>query len=128
MKIGLVISKKMYTKKQAQEKIQKFIDYKNDSHILNYEFNADIIIYEELTEELDFCWIFFWNVRNSNKDNSLIGNGPIIIEKDSLDMYMMATGLSVEDNLKEFKKNKDYLSKLEEDEDGNWDFVNIEFE
>ena len=108
--------------------MQKFIDAENISHELNYEFNGDIIIIEKLTEELDFCWIFYWNYNNSNADHSLIGNGPVIVEKDTLDMYMMATGRTVEDNIKEFLTHKDYLSKLEEDEDGNWDFVNLGFD
>lgn len=61
------------------------------------------------------------------KDNSnfVVGNGPIIIEKDTLDMYAMMTALPVNENIEIYLQDKNKLAKLAIDEYGNFDVVNI---
>lgn len=39
----------MYTKEQAQSKMQEFVDFQNNLAIWNGGENLDIIIYDELT-------------------------------------------------------------------------------
>ncbi len=69
--------------------------------------------------------MFYWQVKDVNEDlsNVLIGNGPIIIEKNTLHMYKMMTAISVEENIELYKKDKNKLLQLE-DQDGFFDPVN----
>lgn len=121
------IKKIMYTKEQAREKMQRYVDYQNNLIIWNDEGEPDIIIYDHLTEEHPFGWVFYWQVKNIKEDfsNFLAGNGPIIIEKDTLNVYKMMTAISTEENIELYKKDKNKLLQLEEDQDGFFDPVNI---
>jgi hypothetical protein len=98
----------MYTKEQARAKMQRFVDYQNNLIIWNEEGEPDIVIYDHLTEEHPFGRVFYWQVENIKEDfsNFLAGNGPIIIEKDTLNMYKMMTAISVEEILNYIKKTK----------------------
>lgn len=118
----------MYTRKEAQEKAQKFVDFQNNLFIWNDGFNPEIIIYEELMQERDFGWIFFWQVKNVKEDysNVIAGNGPVIVEKETLDMYKMGTAMESEKYIDLYLKDKNALAKLEKDKDGTWDVVNID--
>ncbi|REC77175.1 hypothetical protein DRF60_12240 [Chryseobacterium elymi] len=117
----------MYTKEQAREKMQRFVDYQNNLIIWNKEGEPDIIIYDNETKEYPFGWIFHWQVKNITEDHSnfLFGNGPIIIERDSLNMYQLKTAISTEENIELYKKDKNKLLQLEEDQDGFFDPVNL---
>lgn len=119
----------MFTKEQAQAKMQEFIDFQNNLRIWNEWGEPDIAIYDHLTIEKDFGWIFYWQRKNANMENIntfIVGNGPIIIEKKTLNMYGMMTAYSVEKNIEIYLENKNKLSKLEKDEDGIFDVVNID--
>ena len=117
----------MYTKEQAKEKMQRFVDYQNNLIIWNNEGKPDIVIYNDLTENYSFGWVFYWQTKNIKEDysNFLAGNGPIIIEKDTLNMYKMMTAISTEENIALYKKDKNKLLQLEEDQDGFFDPVNV---
>lgn len=117
----------MYTKEQANAKMQRFVDYQNNLITWNDEGEPDIIIYDSETKEYSFGWVFHWQTKNIKEDfsNFLVGNGPIIIEKDTLNMYKMMTALSVEENIALYKKDKNKLLQLEEDQDGFFDPVNV---
>lgn len=117
----------MYTKEQARAKMQRFVDYENNLIVWNDRGKPDIIIYDHLTEEHSFGWIFYWQVKDVKEDlsNVLIGNGPIIIEKSTLDIYCMMTAISVEENIVIYKEDKNKLLQLEEDQDGFFDPINI---
>jgi hypothetical protein len=112
----------MYTKEQAQSKMQEFVDFQNNLAIWNGGENLDIIIYDELTQEHEFGWVFFWQMRDEEK-TVLIGNGPIIIERETLDLYAMMTAYTVEENIQLYLENKNQLGKMEPDDDGIWDVV-----
>jgi hypothetical protein len=117
----------MYTKEQAKAKMQRFVDYQNNLIIWNDEGDADIIIYDNLTENHPFGWVFYWQMKNIKEDysNFLAGNGPIIIEKDTLNMFKMMTAISPEENIAIYKEDKNKLLQLEEDKDGFFDPVNV---
>ncbi|WP_312510616.1 hypothetical protein [Chryseobacterium culicis] len=91
----------MYTKEEAKAKMQRFVDYQNNLIIWNDNGEPDIIIYDHLTEDHPFGWVFYWQVKDikDNFSNVLSGNGPIIIEKDTLNVYKMMTAISVEENM-----------------------------
>lgn len=118
----------MYTFEQAKAKMQKYVDYQNNMFLWNYDSKPNIVIYDNLTMTEKFGWVFFWQSKDIKKDysNVVVGNGPIIIEKDSLDMYKMMTANEVEENIKIYLEDKNKLAKLEIDEDGNFDVVNID--
>jgi hypothetical protein len=118
----------MYTKEQADEKMAKFIASENILAELNYGENFNIIVYEHLTQVRDFGWVFFWQVKDIKEDlsNVIVGNGPIIIEKDTLDMYQMGTAMEVEKSIEMYLKDKNSLSKLEMDEHGYFNVVNLD--
>lgn len=115
------------TIEQALAKMQKYVDFQNNVFLWNHSMKADLVIQNDLTKEYEFGWVFFWQVRKIKKDHSNVigGNGPIIIEKDTLDMYAMMTALSIEENLQLYLEDKQNLAKLEMDEDGFFDVVNI---
>lgn len=117
----------MYIKEQARAKMQRFIDYENNLRVWNDLGEPDIIIYDHLTEEHPFGWVFYWQVENikENHSNVIVGNGPIIIEKDTLNVYCMMTAISTEENIELYKKDKNKLLQLEEDQDGFFDPVNL---
>lgn len=71
--------------------------------------------------------MFYWQVKDVKDDFSkaLAGNGPIIIEKETLNVYYMMTAISVEENIELYKSDKNKLLQLEEDEDGFFDPVNM---
>ncbi|ANF50529.1 hypothetical protein A0O34_08345 [Chryseobacterium glaciei] len=114
----------MYTEEQAKAKMQRFVDYQNNLIVWNEEGEPNIIIYEELTERHPFGWVFYWQIKD-DYSNFLAGNGPIIIEKDTLNMFKMMTAISTEENITLYKKDKNKLLQLEEDQDGFFDPVNI---
>ena len=117
----------MYTKEQAQAKMQKYVDYKNKSIELNHGYFPDVIIYENHTEDYGFCWVFYWQVKPEDAKDSykvIIGNGPMLIEKKTLNMYMLGTGQEIPEQIEEFKDDKDYFLQIEEDEWGNFDAIN----
>lgn len=83
----------------------------------------NIIIFEDLTQEHPFGWVLYWQVKD-DFSKSLAGNAPIIIEKETLNVYCMMTAISVEENIELYKSDKNKLLQLEEDEDGFFDPVN----
>ncbi|UKB84175.1 hypothetical protein LF887_00565 [Chryseobacterium sp. MEBOG06] len=87
----------------------------------------NIIIYDNLTQEHPFGWVFYWQLKDVNNDfsNALAGNGPVIIDKETLNVYCMMTAISVEENIELYKSDKNKLLQLEEDEDGFFDPVNM---
>jgi len=116
----------MYTKEEAKAKMQRFVDYQNNLIIWNDNGEPDVI-YDHLTEEHPFGWVFYWQVKNIKEDfsNVLAGNGPIIIEKDTLNVYKMMTAITVEENIALYKNDKKKLLQLEEDQDGFFDPINL---
>ncbi|WP_332453301.1 hypothetical protein [Chryseobacterium aquaticum] len=117
----------MNTKEQAKAKMQRFVDYQNNLIAWNDRGEPDVVIYDHLTEEHSFGWVFYWQVKDIKEDfsNFLAGNGPIIIEKETLNMYKMMTAISTEENIELYKKDKNKLLQLEEDQDGFFDPVNL---
>ncbi|WP_397364145.1 hypothetical protein [Olleya sp. R77988] len=117
----------MYTKEEAQVKMQKYVGYKNRSIELNHGYFPGVIIYEHLTEDYGFGWVFYWQVNDEDAKDPrkiIIGNGPMLIEKETLNMYMLGTGQEIAEQIEEFKEDKDSFLQIEEDEWGNFDAIN----
>jgi hypothetical protein len=48
----------------------------------------------------------------------------MLIEKETLNMYMLGTGQLIPEQIDEFKNDKDIFLQIEEDEWGNFDAIN----
>jgi hypothetical protein len=113
----------MHTFEEAKTKMQDYIDFTNLLFNENYpNMNWEISIIDRLTKVYDFGWVFFYE---SGNNNLLAGNGPMIILKENLHMYQMMTSLDVEENIKLFLEDKNKLARIEKDDDGVWDTVNL---
>ena len=114
----------MYTFEQAKQLMQKYVDFQNNVFLWTDNIKTNIVILDKFTEEHSFGWVFYWQEKDLKKDNSnfVVGNGPIIIEKDTLDMYAM---IPVNENIEIYLQDKNKLAKLAIDEYGNFDVVNI---
>ncbi|HEX9981606.1 MAG TPA: hypothetical protein VGB50_13680 [Flavobacterium sp.] len=116
----------MYTKQQAEEKVREFLTFQNNIFIWNSPEGEDpeIKMISSKTTEHEFGWVFYYHAKDP--ENPLIGNGPLIIDKKTLDMYEMSTALPEEHYIKKFLKNKNSLAQIEKDDDGIWDIVNLD--
>ena len=60
--------------------------------------------------ERDLGWLFLYNTRafaeTFDYDYELIGNSPIIVDKDDGSLHYTGTGRSIEEYIKEFRKKK----------------------
>lgn len=70
--------------------------YKIVERELGIEEREDIRIYEESTIDLEYGWIFFWNVKYWSKTNFLVGNSPVIVNKFTSELFWLGTAYSVE--------------------------------
>ncbi len=112
----------MYTLQEARNKLEEYIIFLNQIYSQNYpELGVNIVIYNSLTEKHDFGWIFYYQ---SDDSNSLIGgNGPVIIENTTLNIYQLGTALTTDEYLKMYNENKDKLPILKKDNDGIWNVL-----
>jgi len=83
--------------------MQEYVDFTNQLFKDNYP-NRDwgISIIENLTETHEFGWVFYY----SDKENTLVGNGPVIIQKTDLHMYQMMTSFNADENIQLFLQDK----------------------
>lgn len=60
--------------------------------------------------EKDFGWLFIYNTRafaeTFNPDYELMGNSPIIVDKEDGSLYYTGTGRPIEEYIKEFQQKK----------------------
>jgi len=108
---------------KAKSTVQEFIDFLNLLYQQNYGVNLQIGILEELTEELDTIWVFSYDSTSGVKGHELMGTSPLIVEKDTLDIYQTLNNISFEENLSLYMEGADDIKKLEKDENGIWDIV-----
>ncbi|WP_054852349.1 hypothetical protein [Olleya sp. ITB9] len=110
----------MYTIEQAKSKVNEYIEFLNLMYNETFpDIEFDVKIIENQTKEYDFGWVFFY--QSLNEESRLGGNGPLIIEKDSLDIYEMMTAISVEENIKLYLEDKNKLGLLKKPDSGIWD-------
>lgn len=68
----------------------------------------EILIIRELTIEKEYGWIFFYeskiHLETGNYRYSLVGGGPLLIEKSDGSFHYLGTRLDVDDAIKEYEK------------------------
>jgi hypothetical protein len=65
-----------------------------------------ISIVDRATLEKSWCWVFFYQSREAleiGDAKRLVGNGPLVVEKDGGRMYFLGTGRPVETQLEELR-------------------------
>ena len=66
-----------------------------------------ISIVDRATLEKSWCWVFFYQSREAletgDAKKRLVGNGPLVVEKDGGRMYFLGTGRPVEKQLEELR-------------------------
>jgi hypothetical protein len=70
----------------------------------------EIVIIDDLTIEKDFGWVFFYNskafLEKREARYMLIGNAPIIVDRESGLLYFTGTAKSIDKYIEEFAKDR----------------------
>jgi hypothetical protein len=76
----------------------------------------DLVIQDQFTVEFNNGWVFYYQSRKYLETSDilfrLMGNGPVIIDKEEGLAYQAGTGQSVQYWIEEFTKNKNNLPRL----------------
>ena len=114
----------MFTLEEANKLMQNYVDYQNRTIELNNNFFPNIVI--KKVEDYNFCWVFYWQVKEVAKDyrNVIIGNSPVLILKDSLEMFLLGTGQIISEQIEGFHEYKDLFLQIEDDKWGNFNTIN----
>ena len=66
------------------------------------------VVVEEQTIERGFGWVFFYNsakfLKTTNPRDSLLGNGPIIVNRNSGTVEFYGSGTPIEDIIEAYEK------------------------
>lgn len=69
---------------------------------LSSQSEIEFAVCDEIIEE-PWCWVFFYNsaayLETESFSDSLVGNGPIVVEKEDGDVHELVTGLTIEEQL-----------------------------
>jgi hypothetical protein len=65
-------------------------------------------ILPEATQEEDVCYIFFYDIERSEisgkEDDFLVGNAPLLVARDSGNLFVLGTALPVERYIQAFRE------------------------
>lgn len=80
------------------------------NEMISLEGSDEIVIASELTREKEYGWIVFWDskmrLETGNDKYSLIGGGPVVIEKSDGSLHFLGSRLGVDDGIKEYEKKR----------------------
>jgi hypothetical protein len=69
--------------------------------------SVEVVIDEAETLEADWCWVFFYNSRafyeTGELRESLVGNGPLLVDKQTGALHVAGTAHTVEYYLDEYR-------------------------
>jgi hypothetical protein len=72
--------------------------------------DVEFVIVDDRTLEYDFGWVFFWNsrqfVETGDIRHALLGNAPLIVDKDDGTLHVTGTGRPTEEYVREFEENR----------------------
>lgn len=82
----------MINKGEAVEIVRKYI---NSTEMVGADEPEMVIVKSEYREK-ENCWIFYWNsslcLKSENRGHALVGNGPILVSRETGDYEMIYTG------------------------------------
>src|SRR5258706_10468417 len=102
-----------YVDKRAIEGFKQakllFLDRKRPDLAEKYEF-IELVIDNEATQERAFGWVFFWNSKEyyATRDfgKSIVGNGPIIIDRCDGSVHELMTAGPAEKFIEDYARNR----------------------
>lgn len=95
---------------------QKYIVKHRDANDLVEEYvqriqaDTPLIVFPEFTKTHDFGWIFFYG--SADPSNPVAGNGPVIVDKNTGDLYPTGTAYPLSDYINNFKETGDPHRRL----------------
>lgn len=110
----------MYSLKEATARVQEFIDFQNMLYQQMYGVDLKIGILDEYTKEYDSIWLFSYDSTTDDDSHKLMGKSPLIVEKETLDIYSTLNFLTLEENLALYYEGSERIEKVEKDENGLW--------
>lgn len=102
-----------YLDKKALEGFKQaklfFLDRKRPDLAETYEY-PELVIDEDATQEKPFGWVFFWNSKEyyetGDFKNSIVGNGPIVVDRCDGSIHELPTAGSAEQFIEEYARNR----------------------
>jgi hypothetical protein len=72
--------------------------------------DVEFAIMDDRTLERDFGWVFFWNSREfidtGDFQYALLGNAPLIVDKEDGTLHVAGTGRPTEEYIREFEEKR----------------------
>ncbi len=97
----------MIDKETAKKMATEFIN----SSSTDEEINNDLIIVDKATIEKPYGWIFSYDSRKfldtGDFTYSILGNGPIVVDKETMEVRELGGGPYVERFISEYEKNRE---------------------
>jgi len=73
--------------------------------------NIELVILEDLTQEHDFGWVFFYNskkyIESGDFRDALAGNAPLIVDRKSGQIHITGIARDIDFYIKNFKETGD---------------------
>ena len=96
----------MIDKSTARELAKKEISKLTSNMRHKYE----LAIQDDITIERKFGWIFFYNTKSfletQDTQYALIGNAPIIVDRENASVHFTGTAKSIDEYIEEFQENR----------------------
>jgi Immunity protein 35 len=97
----------MIDKETAEKLATEFIN----SSSIDEEINNDLIIVDKATIEKPYGWIFSYDSRKFLETGdftySILGNGPIVVDKETMEVRELGGGPYVERFIAEYEENRE---------------------
>ena len=94
----------MIDKNKARELVEQYL---KDTH---QHMHDELIILDDETMEREFGWVFFYTSRKfletGNILYGLVGNAPIIVDRNQGALHVTGTARPIEEYIQEFEKRK----------------------
>lgn len=79
-------------------------------YVRRIQTDTPLIVFPEVTETHDFGWVIFYGSADPSK--SVAGNGPVIVDKNTGDLFPTGTVYSLADYVNNFKETGDPHRRL----------------
>jgi ribosomal protein L7/L12 len=81
-----------------------------EEYVRRIEADTPLIVFPELTETHDFGWIIFYG--SADPSNPVAGNGPVIVDRNTGDLYPTGTAYPLAEYVNNFKETGDPHRRL----------------
>lgn len=81
-----------------------------EEYVRRIQADTPLIVFPEITETHDFGWVIFYG--SADPSNPVAGNGPVIVDKNTGDLFPTGTVYSLADYVNNFKETGDPHRRL----------------